>query len=511
MLYYDDMSTKFIEKLARAHDSPRLFRTILVGTAILAGVISLWIGLRQSVWFDEAYSILLAKQPIGELLRLTALDTHPPLYYVLLKGWAGLFGWSELSLRLASVGSLVLTIVVAGLLLARLFGRKIALGVLPLLALAPLVLRYGFEIRMYADAMLVGVAATYVLVRAVQAKRAAHRNWWLAAYALLVVTGVYLLYYLAFLWIAHVVWLLVITIRKRRPWQSLIPYVLSYVGAVMLFVPWLPTFIAQTSNGALAPIGSPLNLEQLMGIATFNLLYQPLWMVSVGLTVLMIAVGAALVWLLPRAKRGLKDKTDEALLLALYIGVPIVLLMGISLVSSMYTERYLSHLAIGLIMLLGVTIVAAAQASPKRERRRTGWAVAIIYGAMLVGTVQLAVTGNFNFQRMQTPTVREAAASLTECASGTRLVMADPYVATELLYYMPDCPYAFVSEWDELRGGYAYFSGSSHQVKDVKTLTDPRITYVFYGTPDQPLPEYYQETARREFGALNVVEYTRAK
>ena len=496
---------------ARLTRKDHTFWVVLISTALAAGVMSLWIGLRQSVWFDEAYSILLAKQPIGELLRLTALDTHPPLYYVLLKGWAGLFGWSELSLRLASVGSLVLTIVVAGLLLARLFGRKIALGVLPLLALAPLVLRYGFEIRMYADAMLVGMAATYVLVRAVQATQAAHRNWWLVAYALLVVTGVYLLYYLAFLWIAHVVWLLVITIRKRKPWQSLVPYVVSYVGAAVLFVPWLPTFISQTSNGALAPIGSPLNLEQLIGITTFNLLYQPLWKVGIGLTVLMIAVAVALAWLIPRAKRGLKGKGDEVLLLALYIGVPIVLLTGISLASSKYTERYLSHLAIGLIMLLGVTIVAAAQTVPKRERRRTGWAVAIIYGAMLVGTVQLAITGNFNFQRMQTPTVREAAASVSECAPGTRLVMADPYVATELLYYLPDCSYSFVSEWHELRGGYAYFSGSAHQIKDVRTLTDPRITYVFYGTPDQPLPEYYQETARREFGALNVVEYTRAK
>lgn len=493
---------------ARKQDDRRLFRIVLAATVTAAGLIALWIGLRQSVWFDEAYSILLAKQPVGELLRLTALDTHPPLYYLLLKGWASLFGWSELSLRLASVGSLMLAITFAGLLLRRLFGSRIAISALPLLALAPLVLRYGFEIRMYADAMLVGIAATYVLVRAVQASQANKRNWWLALYAVLVATGVYLLYYSAFLWIAHVVWLLIIHLRKRRPWKELIPYVLSYVGAVLLFVPWLPTLLSQMGNGALAPIGSPLNLEQLIGMASFNLLYQPLWMVSVGLTVVAIAVIAALVWLIPRAKRALKGKTDEVLLLVAYVGVPIVLLMGISLSSSMYTERYLSHVAIALIMLLGVVVAAVLQSAPKRERRYAKWATAIIYGAMLIGTIQLAVQGNFNFQRMQTPTVREAAASI-DCMSDSRLLMADPYVATELLYYLPDCPYSFVSQWDELRGGYAYFSGKSNQVKDTATLTDPHITYVFYGTPDQPLPAHYHEQSRQEFGALNVVRYER--
>jgi len=33
------------------------------------------------------------------MLRLTALDTHPPFYYLILKMWGNLFGWGELALR----------------------------------------------------------------------------------------------------------------------------------------------------------------------------------------------------------------------------------------------------------------------------------------------------------------------------------------------------------------------------------------------------------------------------
>ena len=62
------------------NDYDRIYKWLIVAVPISAMAIGLWIGLRQSVWFDEAYSIMVAKQSMGEAIRLTALDTHPPLY-----------------------------------------------------------------------------------------------------------------------------------------------------------------------------------------------------------------------------------------------------------------------------------------------------------------------------------------------------------------------------------------------------------------------------------------------
>jgi mannosyltransferase len=455
------MIHKLTGLLARRKNEEKLFRMILIAAAFMAGFISLWIGLKQSIWFDEAYSILLAQQPIAELLRLTALDTHPPLYYLLLKGWASIFGWSELSLRISSVLPMMGAVVVGGLLVRRMFGNRAAVGAVLTLMLAPLLLRYGFEIRMYAWASFIGISATYALYSAWKAKNR-KRLYWLIGYALLVAAGTYLLYYLVFLWFAHVAWLVYVHVKHRKPWKTLLPYVLSYVGAVVLFLPWLSSFLAQTANDALAPIGQPLNLEQLLGIATFNTMYHPIYAVGMGLTAVAIALVAMLIWAIPRARVALKGKSDEIALLIMYTGVPIVLLMGISLNRSMYTERYLSHVAIGLLLLLGVVIVSAVQKAG-REKRRAIWALAILYGALFVGTLHLASIGNFNFQRMQTPTVREAASSLQNCAPGTKLLAADPYVATEFSYYLPQCDLYFVSEWDTLGGGYAPFSGSEYR------------------------------------------------
>jgi uncharacterized membrane protein len=83
------------------------------------------LSLRQSIWFDEGYSILLAKQPVGELLALTAVDAHPPLYYLLLKAWGEMFGFTEFALRSLSalfLGGAVTTML---LLIRRLFGTRV--------------------------------------------------------------------------------------------------------------------------------------------------------------------------------------------------------------------------------------------------------------------------------------------------------------------------------------------------------------------------------------------------
>src|SRR5438445_2357340 len=54
----------------------------------------------RSLWFDEAHSVFVTQ---GSFLRLVALvaqdDTHPPLYYVLLKEWIALFGPGEIAVR----------------------------------------------------------------------------------------------------------------------------------------------------------------------------------------------------------------------------------------------------------------------------------------------------------------------------------------------------------------------------------------------------------------------------
>lgn len=484
----------------------RTFKWVLIGSAILAGILSITIGMQQSVWFDEAYSILLATQPVGQLIHLTSLDTHPPLYYLLLKFWASVFGWSEFALRSLSVLAMAGAVIVGGLLTRKMFGNRIATGAVIALALSPLLLRYGFEIRMYSLASLIGISATYCLYSAYKASGDAKRNV-LIVYGVLVAIGVYTLYYLALLWIAHVVWLVYLAVKRKWKIRALLLYAYAYVISVALFLPWLLTFIKQISNGALAPIGQPLNMQQLTGVLSFNTVYQPEYAVTVPLTATLLLFVAVLVWSIVKGQRVLRKHADEIVLLGMYVAVPILVLMVVSLSKPMYTERYLSHVVIGIMLLAGVVVTIALGRLRNRVQQIT--VLVVVFGTLCLGCVSVMSHGNFNFQRNEHPAVNQATASIANCAEGTQLIAADPYVATELSYYLPDCELYFVSEWPTLGGGYAPFSGSPLQIKHTDTITSPLVTYVYYGTPDQAMPKDYTVKESRTYGALNVTVYAR--
>ena len=465
--------------------------------------ISLWIGLRQSVWFDEAYSIMVAKQSVGEAIRLTALDTHPPLYYLFLKAWACLFGWGELALRSLSVIFYGASIAVVGGFIKKYFNARTAVYVLLTLLLTPLLMRYGFEIRMYAMASLIGVVATAMLVRAHSSKR-----WtdWLI-YGALVALGMYTLYYLALLWLAHLVWLVAMDAGRLRKslWKEC-RWIGAYTFSLLLFLPWLSSFLKQVGNGALAPIGQPMNLEQLIGIVSFNTIYQPLWQLGVITSILVLAIIFVSVRSIVITFH-VKKKNDILWLLVSYISVPIMLLMVISLYKPMYVERYLAHVAIGLVMLVGASLAL----STERENREV-WRIAsplVLLVILAVGATNLSQAGNYNFQRMQKPNVHSAA-SMIKCSENDVVLAADPYVAIELDYYLPNCQIYFASSDQHLGGGYAPLDGNSRQVVDTKkTFTRAKNIYnVYYSDMKASLPGNYREVETIDLSPLKITKFS---
>ena len=102
------------------------------------------ISLNQSLWLDEAISAQVVKTySYSDIVsKFSPLDFHPPLFYLTLKTWTSVFGFSEIALRLPSVIFSLITIY----LVYRFFGFSASL----LLALNPLYLYYSQEARMYS-------------------------------------------------------------------------------------------------------------------------------------------------------------------------------------------------------------------------------------------------------------------------------------------------------------------------------------------------------------------------
>ncbi|HLU08471.1 MAG TPA: glycosyltransferase family 39 protein, partial [Oceanobacillus sp.] len=121
---------------------------------------------------DDAYSLSLSRLPVETLvpgLMAFQLDIHPPLHFLLVKGWAGMAGESLLSLRLLNIlmdlGIGALLIRLAG----RAFSRRSGLVAGVLWVISPLLLASDLLVRMYTLLALLGTAGFVIVIEAERA------------------------------------------------------------------------------------------------------------------------------------------------------------------------------------------------------------------------------------------------------------------------------------------------------------------------------------------------------
>jgi mannosyltransferase len=195
-----------------------------------------------SFWLDEGYSAFAAGLPLPDLLQFVASRAHPPLYFLLLHGWAWL-GQADFVLRFLSV--LWGVVGVAGLYVLgrRLLGRRIGLLAALLLAVSPMHIWHSQDARMYSQLFALAVLSTYLLVRALDEGRL---RYWLG-YALLATLCLYT-HNTASLTVAAQVIFGLGLIAVRREWSRLRGLGIALVAIILLYLPWLPISAAQAGH-----------------------------------------------------------------------------------------------------------------------------------------------------------------------------------------------------------------------------------------------------------------------
>jgi len=244
-------------RTAFADRSPRgrLYRLVPWILIILA------LGLRvirltyQPLWWDEGWSLYFAANDLGSILELTAVDIHPPLYYLLLKIWTTIFGSSAFSVRFLSVLAGTATVPVLYTTGRRLVGERAGLLAAFLLAISPFHVYYSQEVRMYVLVTLLGLAAFYF---ALQWKVGSGENGRLGiglGYVLTATAALYTQYYAIFLLLALNITVLIrwwrSWVRTRpaaangsstiaaHPARALLSWLGAQVAVVVLFLPWI--------------------------------------------------------------------------------------------------------------------------------------------------------------------------------------------------------------------------------------------------------------------------------
>lgn len=134
---------------------------------IIAGLVLRVVCLNQSLWLDEAISVLAARDfsyP-GIVFDFLKIDNHPPLYYLLLKLWGEIFGFTDWMLRTLSILLGTLLIYITYRITQKVSENKTtALISAVLAAVSPILVYYSQEVRMYILITLLVAAQFYIFV-----------------------------------------------------------------------------------------------------------------------------------------------------------------------------------------------------------------------------------------------------------------------------------------------------------------------------------------------------------
>lgn len=415
---------------------------------------------------DEAFSIVFARNPMGDMLRqfTAATEPHPPLSFLVLHVWARLAGESEFALRLTSVWAGILVVPLLYALGRTLWGHPTGLVAAAAAAWNPFYIWHAQEARMYA--MLVAFTLASVLAFWTLLHR---RGWgWPIAYGLVTALAIYTHYY-AFLVVAVqglyalLDWVLAPglsadqSVERRERLCALIRFVAGLALAGLLYLPWiLSSWEVLNAYHGRARSGIPWYEPFYRCLLVFGqgqtlpkrtaLWWLPLWG---GLFIM----GCVVAWQRDRRR---------ALFTLLYLLVPWAIVYVDSLQRPAFDERY---------FMVGTPpfhlLVALAWGALLRKRR---------VGRGLAG----------------------AAAVLALVACGL-----------SLHNYYHDPAYARAPDWRAARDFFLRHVREGETV--IVNLPDPAVRYYFAGVPWSVLPESYPVDRAATFARLDRLAQAHAR
>ena len=242
---------------------------ILVLVQIIFAILVLTFVSTQGFWHDEFHTLAFIQgidvypfyksdfneirgyNSVGFYKNLLNIDTfvlnfkrniihegHPPLYYILLKGWSLIFGYNELGLRSFSIFTSVITLAVFQKIITVSSTNKYYII---LLASSPLFIYFSLEARSYSLYLLLSTLCIYYFLIIL---RSTSSNIYNLIYFSIYSTLLLYTHYYGLFVISSLSAVLLISFFIRKEFKSII----LLFFPIILFTPWIGIINQQTSS-----------------------------------------------------------------------------------------------------------------------------------------------------------------------------------------------------------------------------------------------------------------------
>lgn len=446
----------------------------------------------NSIWLDEAFSMSMIQQNFWEMICNTAIDVHPPLYYLILKVFVWIFqaflGNSIWSAKLVSIIPIIILMVVSNTIIKKMYSKKTAFIFQILILTVPQIMNYAIEIRMYTYGLLfVTMFYLYcikwkrenkridIVLMTVFAMLAAYTHY----FALVPVAGIY-------------IYILIDTLVNKDK-KQIKELLLSILICCIVYLPWIIIWFKQVMTVKENYWISEITLEAFKMYFRFPFIIENNKILTYVLEgIFILSVGILF------AKR--KDKESRYYLLGILvpIGTIMVGVIASKILRPVFINRYI-------VCSLGVLWLAVAILLTKYCNKKYIFSILAIV-ILIVGSVNTYYIVKIEQQYKQEI---DKTLAYTDTISGDIFVFDDNQIHRVIAYYYPKTnTYLYNSEITDLTK-QVYRQTNMDLIENLEDIKDMNQDVYVFVTDDKTLDELtslgYQY---KEKGTYKIEYYT---
>lgn len=314
---------------------------------IIIGILFISLSIfHTNMWFDESYSVAMARHSFAEIWQIGGNDVHPIFYYFCLHILYLMFGGNVIIYRIFSTFTIALLGIIGYTHIRKDFGEKTGLLFSFLTLFLPVVSQYSGEIRMYSLGMLLGTIMAIYAYRIYKGENKKTTYIFFGLSSLLVAYTHYYGLMLAGI-INLLLFIFLVKNRKERK-NDLIKFIVTAAIQVVLYVPWLVCFLIQLKNvssGFWISLSFPGTLYEILTMQyKGNLPFQPIILTTIFYSYITYLV----------VKTNEEDRKPATWCFMIYIAIILIaLFVSLCMQSVILLYRYL-------LIITGIFIFALA-------------------------------------------------------------------------------------------------------------------------------------------------------
>jgi hypothetical protein len=449
---------------------------VIIGLTLIAVVTRVQIALSGGAWADEAFALLVAKGPsLGSMTAFLHFhESHPPLFYILLRASMQLTGDSETAVRLICALTGV-AIVPATYALARtLFSERAALLAMLFVTFSPALAEHSVQIRPYGLMALLSLLSCCSMIGAIE-----HR--YKSAWFIYVMSTILLVYTHNWAWLIvigqHVAVIMILSRRDaaERKWIA-ISWLQSWLVIAAAFLPWTPALVYQIGHAGHGgiPVEGMSGAVELAAYGLYTISSTLIFGESASPWLLIPAAAAGVAFVIAKRFRIRNSRVTDSTLtsntpfvaVTVVVGVTVIAAIALSPFSNQLLPRCIATL-VPLAALMGGHLVDSSLRRSSATRFVPVIAAAAACFVLVAGGVSL-------FAIVDTPrsNAREVANAVRARMRASDLVVISPewFAASFNLYFPPsieqiDFPY-------RARSGLIDFADVWYRASDPRHLAE---------------------------------------